>query len=92
MDYSTESIAQLAQQMTAAFKAAVAHHLEGGGQALTIADVETGMREFLRQIGTSGCGQPSLWAILAVTMSSRSEGPRCMRRSFVHRSCGWPLN
>jgi hypothetical protein len=51
MDYSTESITQLAQQMTAAFKAAVAQHLADGSQALTIADVETGMRQLLRQIG-----------------------------------------
>jgi len=51
MDDSTESIAQLAQQMTVAFKAAVTHHLEAGGKALTMADVETGMRELLRRIG-----------------------------------------
>ena len=37
MDYSTESITQLANQMTAAFKVAVAQHLETGGKALTIA-------------------------------------------------------
>jgi hypothetical protein len=51
MDYNTESITQIAQQMTAAFKAAVAQHHETGGAALTIADVETGMRQMLRQIG-----------------------------------------
>lgn len=51
MDYSTESITQLAAQMTAAFNAAIKQHLETGGKALTIADVESGMRELLRQIG-----------------------------------------
>lgn len=68
MDYSTELITQLADQMTAAFKAAVAQHLETGGKALTIADVETGMRHLLRQIGRQSLtsfsalprGRPSL--------------------------------
>ena len=57
MDYSTESITQLANQMTAAFKVAVAQHLETGGKALTIADVETGMRQLLRQIGRQSLSQ-----------------------------------
>jgi hypothetical protein len=51
MDYNTESITRIAQQMTEAFQAAVAQHLQTGAAALTIADVETGMRQMLRQIG-----------------------------------------
>ena len=57
MDYDTESIAEIAQQVTKAFQAAVVGHQQAGGQALTIADIETGLRQFLRQVGLKSLSQ-----------------------------------
>ena len=57
MDYSTESIAEIGQQVTQAFQAAVRAHQQAGGQALTIADVETGLRQLLRQVGMQSLSQ-----------------------------------
>ena len=57
MDYNTENIAEIAQQVVKAFQAAVAGHQQAGGEALTIADVETGLRQFLRQVGLQSLSQ-----------------------------------
>ena len=57
MDYNTERIAEIAQQVAQAFQAAVVAHQQANGAALTIADVETGLREFLRQVGMQSLSQ-----------------------------------
>jgi hypothetical protein len=51
MNYNTETLMNLAQHVTDAFKTAVAQRLETTETSLTIADVETEFRELLRQIG-----------------------------------------
>ena len=51
MEYAPEVIADLAQQVTQVFKAALEQRLASSPTAVTIADVEKGMRELLRQIG-----------------------------------------
>jgi len=66
MEYAPETIAHLAQQVTQAFKAALEPRLASSPTSVTIADVETGLREFLRQMGgqalslflSSGAGTP----------------------------------
>lgn len=57
MDYNTESVAAIAQQVAQAFQAAVVAHQQAGGSALTIAEVETGLRQFLRQVGLESLSQ-----------------------------------
>jgi hypothetical protein len=57
MDYNTDSIAAIAQQVAQAFQAAVVAHHQAGGPAVTIAEVETGMRQFLRQVGLQSLSQ-----------------------------------
>ena len=57
MDYNTESVAEIAQQVADAFQAAVVAHQQAGGQALTIAEVETELRQFLRQVGMASLSQ-----------------------------------
>lgn len=57
MDYSTDSIAAIAQQVAQAFQASVVAHQQAGGPALTIAEVETGLRQFLRQVGLQSLSQ-----------------------------------
>lgn len=51
MEYNTEMLTALAQQLTATFKLALAEHLHAGHGEPTIADIETAMREMLRQVG-----------------------------------------
>ena len=51
MDYSTETLTNLAGQVAEVFKTNVAQHIQTGAPSLTIADVEKGFRELLRQIG-----------------------------------------
>ncbi len=51
MDYNTETLTELARQVAEVFKANVAQHIQTGETSLTIADVEKGFRELLRQIG-----------------------------------------
>jgi hypothetical protein len=51
MDYNTETVTNLAQQVGDAFKTALAQHRQTGDQAFTMADIEKGMRELLRQVG-----------------------------------------
>jgi hypothetical protein len=66
MEYAPEVIADLAQQVTQVFKAALEQRLVSSPTAVTIADVERGMRELLRQMGaqalslflSSGTGTP----------------------------------
>ncbi len=51
MEYNIESITDLAQQMTEAFKAALEQRIRAGEKSVTLADVETELRELLRQVG-----------------------------------------
>jgi len=51
MDYNTEMLTNLARQVAEVFKTNVAEHIQTGAPSLTIADVETGLRELLRQVG-----------------------------------------
>ena len=51
MEYSTEMLTALAQQLTEAFKLALAEHLRASQAEPTIAEIETEMRQMLRQIG-----------------------------------------
>jgi phenylpyruvate tautomerase PptA (4-oxalocrotonate tautomerase family) len=48
MEYAPEAIAQLVQQVTQVFKATLEHQLAASPTAVTIADVEKGMRGLLR--------------------------------------------
>lgn len=56
MNYNTETIQQLAQQMAEMVKTAVQASDEAAGQAMTIGQIETDMRELLRQIGQQALG------------------------------------
>ena len=66
MEYAPEVIASLAQQVTQVFKAALEQRLASSPTVVSIADVERGMRELLRQMGaqalslflSSGAGTP----------------------------------
>jgi hypothetical protein len=66
MEYAPEMIANLAQQVTQVFKAALEQRLASKLATVTIADVEREMRELLRQMGaqalslflSSGTGTP----------------------------------
>ena len=63
MEYAPEVIANLAQQVTQVFKAALEQRLASNPTAVTIADVEKGLRELVRQMGTQALSQfPSLGA------------------------------
>jgi hypothetical protein len=55
--YGTESIAAIAQQVAKPFQAAVVAHRQTGGRAVTIAEAETGMRQFLREVGLQSLSQ-----------------------------------
>jgi hypothetical protein len=57
MEYAPEAIAQLAQQVTQVFKAALEQRLTSSLTAVTIADVEKEMRELLRQMGAQALSQ-----------------------------------
>jgi hypothetical protein len=57
MEYAPEAIVQLAQQVTSVFKAALEQRLATSPTAVTIADVEKGMRELLRQMGAQALSQ-----------------------------------
>ena len=57
MEYAPEAIAQLAQQVTQVFKTALEQRLAASPTAVTIADVEKGMRELLRQMGAQALSQ-----------------------------------
>jgi hypothetical protein len=57
MEYAPEAIAQLAQQVTQVFKAALEQRLAASPTVVTIADVEKGMRELLRQMGAQALSQ-----------------------------------
>ena len=57
MDYNTETLTHLAQQVGDAFKTALAHHLATGNAVLTMADIEKEMRELLRQVGAQALSQ-----------------------------------
>jgi len=66
MEYAPEVIVNLAQQVTQVFKAALEQRLASSPTTVTLAEVETGMRELLRQMGaqalslflSSGTGTP----------------------------------
>lgn len=51
MEYNTEMLTTLAQQVTDTFKLALAEQLRAGGAEPRIADLETELRQMLRQIG-----------------------------------------
>lgn len=51
MEYNTEMLTALAEQLTETFKTALTEHVRAGGAEPTIADVETEMRQMLRQVG-----------------------------------------
>ena len=51
MDYNTETLTNLARQVTEVFQAHIAQHIQSGQPTVTIADVEKDLRELLRQIG-----------------------------------------
>jgi hypothetical protein len=57
MDYNTETITTLAQQVAETFKTALAQHVQSGGAALTMADIETEFRQLLRQMGAQALSQ-----------------------------------
>lgn len=57
MDYNTETLTDLAGQVAEAFKSALAQRVQTGVPAPTIAEVENGMREMLRQIGAQALSQ-----------------------------------
>ena len=56
MNYNTETINSAAQQLAAMFKLAVIEQHAAGQGTTTIAQIETGMREALRQIGIQALG------------------------------------
>ena len=56
MNYNTEAINQMAQQMAEMFKSAVIAQQESAGITPTIAQIEADMREALRQIGNQALG------------------------------------
>jgi len=56
MDYNTEAINQMAQQLAEMFKSAVLAQQESNGNTPTIAQIETDMRAALRQIGNQALG------------------------------------
>jgi len=51
MEYAPDLIADLAQPVTRVFQAAGERRLASSQTPMTIADVETGLRELLREIG-----------------------------------------
>jgi hypothetical protein len=56
MNYNTETINRTAQALADMFKTAVIEQQAAGEKALRIADIETDMREALRQIGVEALG------------------------------------
>jgi len=56
MHYNTEKIKQMAEQMAEMFKSAITDQEENDGNTPTIAQVETEMREALRQVGNQALG------------------------------------
>jgi hypothetical protein len=56
MNYNTEAVNQMAQQMAGMFKSAVMTQQESAGSTPTIAQIEADMREALRQIGNQALG------------------------------------
>jgi hypothetical protein len=56
MNYNTETINSAAQQLAAMIKSAVIDQHAAGQGTSTIAEIETGMREGLRQIGVQALG------------------------------------
>lgn len=56
MNYNTEIINRAAQQLAAMFKTMVIEQHDGGEGRTTIAEIETDMREGLRQIGIQALG------------------------------------
>jgi len=56
MNYNTETINSAAQQLVAMFKTKVIEQCGAGQGKLTIAKIETGMREALRQVGIQALG------------------------------------
>ena len=56
MNYNTETINQMAQQLAEMFKSAVIAQQASEGSTPTIAQIETDMREALRQVGNQALG------------------------------------
>ena len=79
MEYAPDLIAELAQQVTRVFKAAVEQRLASSPTPMTIADVETGLRGLLRAIGAQ---------TLSLFLSSRAGTPvaewRCACGGTLH--------
>jgi hypothetical protein len=78
MNYNTETINSMAQQLAEMFKAAVIEQQRAEQGTATIAHIETGMREALRQIGKQALG---------VFLSSMQATPR----SEIACRCGGSL-
>ena len=57
MDYNTETIKAIAEQISSTFKAAVREQVQGEGGSLNIAEVETEMRKMLREVGAQALSQ-----------------------------------
>ena len=56
MNYNTETINQMARQMAEMFKSAITIQQERDGSSPTITQIETDMREALRQVGSQALG------------------------------------
>src|SRR5664279_5584883 len=56
MKYSTETMQKIAQQLAEMIKTAVNEQIETEESQPTIADIERGMREVLREIGQNSLG------------------------------------
>jgi hypothetical protein len=79
MDYNTESINSAAQQLANVFKTAVLGQQASGQKAPSIAQIETDMREAVRQIGLQALG---------LLLSSLQQTPA----SEIACSCGGVLH
>jgi len=79
MDYSTETITRIAQQVVDTFKTGLAQRLQSGAALPSMADLENEMREVLRQIGAE-----ALRLFLSTTPGTPSAEHPC--------SCGGTLH
>jgi hypothetical protein len=79
MHYNTETINQMAQQLAEMFKTAVITQQEGDGRTPAIGEIETNMREALRQVG-----QQALGMFLSAMQTTPEKEIRC--------SCGGTLH
>lgn len=78
MNYNTETINEVAEQLAEMFKEAIIGEQQAGQGTPTIAEIETGMREGLRQVGM---------LMLSMLLSSMQTTPA----SEIECSCGGEL-